>query len=361
MAAHPKDELVSPYPYYGGKQRAVNEVWASVPPDINNYVEPFFGSGAMLLGRPGGAGKLETVNDLDSMIPNFWRAIQKDPDKVAHFADYPVFEVDLHARHAFLLDRVPEVSEKAMADASYYDAEIAGYWVWGIALWIGDGWCDPSVALSRKLPDLYGRGHGRGIRAAGKRPAVKGKGVARQQLPTLQGVRRGVTGTPRMMDVYGARKGIRADRRESILEWMRALSDRMRDVRVMCGDWKRVLGDSVLGTTETRNQGMNPCFVFLDPPYPKEGRTKKLYSVDDDLVWFEAQAWALERGDDPDLRIVLCGYAGDGVTMPSSWREYRWKANGYGPKKNSARERIWFSPHCAPPLRQTSFLSESLS
>lgn len=338
MAAHPKDELVSPYPYYGGKRPAAGECWSRIPPNINNYVEPFFGSGAMLLSRPE-VGKLETVNDIDAMIPNFWRAIKADPDKVAHFADYPVFEVDFHARHAWLLDRLPEISEKAMADMSFYDAEVAGYWVWGIALWIGSGWCDPNIALSRKLPDLYGRGYGRGIRAAGKRPAIKGKGVRR------------------MMDVYGSRKGIRADRKESIQEWFRLLNDRMKDVRVMCGDWKRVLGDSVLGTTRVRNQGMNPCFVFLDAPYPEDGRTKKLYGVDEAQVWWETREWALAHGDDPDLRIALCGYAGENVTMPSSWSEHAWKANGYGNKKNSARERIWFSPHCKPPLKQHSFFA----
>jgi hypothetical protein len=47
------------------------------------------------------------------------------------------------------------------------------------------------------------------------------------------------------------------------------------------------------------------------------------------------------------LRIALCGYEGE-HTMPDSWECIAWKANGgYATsQENSAKERIWFSPHC---------------
>ena len=67
-----------------------------------NYVEPFFGSGAVLLNRPSEPG-IETVNDLDCMVANFWRALQHDPDAVADAADWPVNEADQHARHLWLM------------------------------------------------------------------------------------------------------------------------------------------------------------------------------------------------------------------------------------------------------------------
>lgn len=65
------------------------------------------------------------------------------------------------------------------------------------------------------------------------------------------------------------------------------------------------------------------------------------------------RAWALANGDNPLLRIALCGYEGEHV-MPESWRVFAWKTQGgYGHSQkpgqglaNRVRERIWFSPHC---------------
>jgi hypothetical protein len=69
-------------------------------------------------------------------------------------------------------------------------------------------------------------------------------------------------------------------------------------------------------------------------------------------VWHEAKAWALEHGANPLLRIALCGYD-DGAAWPEGWAALHWKARGgYGSqgdgagRANTARETIWFSPHC---------------
>ena len=62
---------------------------------VKNYVEPFFGSGAMLLSRPDGWVGTETVNDADGLLANFWRAMKFDPEATAHHADWPVNENDL--------------------------------------------------------------------------------------------------------------------------------------------------------------------------------------------------------------------------------------------------------------------------
>lgn len=93
-------DFKAPFPWFGGKRRVAPIVWARFG-DIKNYVEPFFGSGAVLLGRPdfdAGVPPLETVNDKDGFVSNFWRAVQTAPDEVAHYADWPVNENDLHAR-----------------------------------------------------------------------------------------------------------------------------------------------------------------------------------------------------------------------------------------------------------------------
>ena len=112
--------------------------------DVPNYVEPFFGSGAVLLARSDRHqwwDRVETVNDIDGMVSNFWRAVSADPDAVASWADWPINENDLTARHAWLVSRKESLQEKLEGNPDYYDAKIAGWWVWGIGLWIGSEWC----------------------------------------------------------------------------------------------------------------------------------------------------------------------------------------------------------------------------
>lgn len=82
--------LRAPFPYFGGKQRAASLIWERLGAPVN-YVEPFFGSGAVLLARPD-EPRVETVNDVDGMIVNFWRATAANPEAVAAAADWPVHE-----------------------------------------------------------------------------------------------------------------------------------------------------------------------------------------------------------------------------------------------------------------------------
>ena len=142
------------------------------------------------------------------------------------------------------------------------------------------------------------------------------------------------------------RQEYRADS-SALSAYFRALSARLRRVRVCCGDAERVLGPSV-----TFRHGLTG--VFLDPPYDLGGRTGSLYAVETEVAK-RLRAWAIENGDNPLLRIALCGYAGE-HQMPVGWTEYAWKARGgYGSqgegrgRANAVRERIWFSPHCLNP------------
>jgi len=90
--------------------------------------------------------------------------------------------------------------------------------------------------------------------------------------------------------------------------------------------------------------------VLLDPPYSGDsGRDPQLYSTDDHDVAHLAREWALDHGDDPKLRIALCGYEGE-HDMPDSWECVAWEASSINSKTdNHKRERIWFSPHCLKP------------
>ena len=320
--------MKSPFPWFGGKSRVADLVWERFG-DVQNYVEPFFGSGAVLLERPTEAG-IETVNDLDCMVANFWRALKNNPDAVADAADWPVNEVDQHARHLWLSSQ-EEFRERMKTEPDYYDAKIAGWWVWGQCSWIGSGWC------SRQLPHLGDAGTG----IHRKLPHLEdaGRGVNRQ-LPHLGNAGMGVN---RQQEFVEDGEGI-SQTRDALFRYMNDLAGRLRRVRVCCGDWSRVCGPSPtvkLGTTG----------VFLDPPY-LDGRTDAIYSTDSLTVAHEVREWAIAQGDDRKMRIALCGYEGE-HQMPESWECVEWKARGgYGSqgdnqaRENSAKERIWFSPHC---------------
>lgn len=351
----PSDAIKAPFVYFGGKSKAAPLVWEAFGSSVSNYVEPFAGSLAVLLGRPGGAGKLETVNDRACMIVNFWRSIQHDPYGVAAHCDWPVSEVDQNARHRWLVEHLQHGArfrESMLSDPDAYDTKIAGWWVWGAANWIGSGWCrEPGTGpghVHSKIPDLYGRGSGRGIRCA-----LPERDSARvpKKLPNLGNYGNGVC---RSRIPAGCAEAVNAlcaemvdERAPPCFGWFVALAERLRRTRIVCGDWQRVLTPSVLGTTTTRNSGMVPCAVFLDPPYSDAVRDPHLYSVDDGAIATKVVEWAIAHGDDPDLRIAVCCYASEGHRFPAGWTEHSWTTRrGYGPHRD--QERIWFSPNCFP-------------
>lgn len=74
-----------PFSYYGGKQRIASQIVALLPPH-RHYVEPFAGSLSILLAKP--PTKLETVNDLDGDLVNFWRVLRDRPDELIRVAAF---------------------------------------------------------------------------------------------------------------------------------------------------------------------------------------------------------------------------------------------------------------------------------
>jgi DNA adenine methylase len=260
-------------------------------------------------------------------ISNFWRAIQKDPAAVANSADWPVNEADLHARSLRMLETLPAHVERMHADPEHFDSERAGVWVWGVCTAIGGNW-------------MQGKGKNATPRLCGW---VRGNGM--HALPAI-----GHSG-----------RGSHSPERESLTSWFEDLSARLRRVRVACGDFERVLTGAVTGASNTlKNMGMSPCGVFLDPAYA--GHEKKYLAEAGDASKRAAE-WAIANGDDSHFRIALCGYEGE-HTMPASWTEFAWKAQGglgnrNKDNKNAARERIWFSKHCNALDQQRDLFSQA--
>lgn len=130
-------ELPPPFPWFGGKSRAAPLVWSALG-NVANYVEPFAGSLAVLLARPSShfqTPRIETVNDKDHYLSNFWRAVSFAPDEVARWADWPINEDDLYSRHLWLVNEGgPRLTEGIESDPEYFDAKIAGWWFGGFVL-----------------------------------------------------------------------------------------------------------------------------------------------------------------------------------------------------------------------------------
>lgn len=364
----------APFPAAGGKSAVAEMVWSRlghvrnfVAPAyrgsdsiIGGYYEPFANSIALLLANPEYDWEnecwlvkhppLETVNDLDAFIANFWRSVANDPEATAHWANWPVSEPDLHGRHRWLVQQHDFV-ERMMRDPDFYDPKIAGWWVWGACLWIGRMWCsvdythlssDTSVWLPR--PHVSGSGMG-----------VNGRRLS-QQKPVLNGKRNTGVYVPGNLPL------------ESYFE---ALANRLRGVRILCGDWSRAVTDVVTwNNNSTRGKEAITTIVF-DPPYAAEaGRTEGIYAQDDLEVSHKVREWCLEwvefsdgfvgyRYDHPKLRIALCGYEDEhGPHMPDTWECVTWKAHGgyenqnknkTEEERNRNKERVWFSPNCIRP------------
>lgn len=417
-------KLKAPYPAFGGKAKVAPLIWARLG-DVSNYIEGFAFSAAVLLGRPT-EPKIETINDANHFVANFWRAVAADPGAVVDACDHPVNECDLHARHRWLVQS-PEAREslsRVKAEPDYFDARIAGWWAWGACCWIGSGWCDTGELRSdgsprEKSPSMeWCQSGGKGVNGIvttsdqSKRPRVpssvggylpgvlNGPTEKRPQLNTgnshhgrgINGEAKGLGGSadhrPQLADAYSRGRGVHgndsagtcAQRRAWLLDWFGRLRDRLRTVRVCCGDWERVCGSPSVTTR------LGVTGLMLDPPYavnldrlrlwiahllglgpepPASGkgdtsRAAHLYANDrthdvDKLV-ARVHVYCRERGADPLMRIALCGYEGEHEDLEAlGWSVVAWTASGgYGNRSakgraNRARERIWFSPHCVDP------------
>jgi DNA adenine methylase len=287
--------LKAPFPYFGGKSSVGDVVWRHFG-NPKMYVEPFCGSAAILLARPGEPPfRKEIINDYDGNVANFWRAMKYDPDGVADVADWPTNHIDLMARKKYVLKEYDAMREKLIADPEYCDPKIAGYWAWILSNLIGN-----SFSSINAIPYIK---HPRGVGSI-----------------------------------------------KNVFEYMKQLQKRLADVMVVCGDWKQVMG----GNWRTSD---GDCAVFLDPPYaPETGRWNNIYRSDELTVAKDVLDWCKENGNNHLYKIALCGYDGEHNELENmGWTVHAWKTTGgfantakggSRGKENRFKERIWFSPFC---------------
>lgn len=305
----------APFPYFGGKSAVAEIVWRILGQPAH-YIEPFFGSGAVLLARPGCDFKkhTETVCDKDGFIANVWRSIKFHPDETAEWCDWPVNHADLMARRAELIKNESRLLDNLVNDPMWCDPVLAGYWIWAASCWIGSG-----LTCKTAIPEL-----------------VKSKGVYKKswQIPHLAYKGRGIHKKSYQNKIYFV---------------LNQLSERLRHVRVVCGDWTRICGGNW-------QDNIGSVGIFFDPTYGiKANRTKNIYSQDSLSVADDVRDWCLSRGDMPSYKIILAGYFEEHKSLlDNGWTFKKWKAKGgytAGKEtqsgKNRLKETLFLSPHCS--------------
>ena len=403
-------KIKAPYPYFGGKAKVAADIWQRLG-KTDRYIEPFFGSGAVMLASPyWRETKKEIINDLNHFVANFWRALQAEPDAVAYHCDYPTIECDLHSRHLWLVNEGAEILKQCAYDEAFYDTKAAGWWVWGMANWIGShfavgtgGWTRERLKLAEDIGSLdladikavEGEivNDGRGVNR--KRPHLssgqgvnrklphcgRGRGVNRKlpHLRSSQGVNRQLPhlrsgqGVNRQLPHCGGGRGVNQlmpvtdesftdelsffPRNHGLYQYIRELSQRFIEVDVCCGDWLRILKPAVtLAGKESAGKGT--CAVFLDPPYSAEAGRSSVYAVEDFSVAHAVRDWCIEETDNENIRIALAGYDVEHAILEKEygWEAFSWSANGgysnfaaqgNASHANKKREVIWFSPSCS--------------
>lgn len=321
--------LTAPFPYFGGKRRIAPEVWRRFgDPDL--YIEPFAGSLAVLLNRDMPCLS-EVVSDRNGYISNFWRSTQRDPELVAYWADYPTFHQDLTARQRSLWEWREANIQRLIEDTDYYDAQYAGWWVWGVSNWIGSNYAEPTDMLGRRFSDRIPR----------ISPSGSGAGVS------MQRKRFGSTtphSNPRAKSKSA--RSVRIWQRDALTEYFQKLAYRLKDVAVFNWDWSRVTASSLPENTVPVSRD---CAIFLDPPYRMRDRSRGIYVSDlDDSsedVAVQSYKWACDHGE--IFKVAYCCLTTDFPT-PNGWDEIVMNLTGYS-KKRTKVEKIMFSPMCFHP------------
>lgn len=318
-------------PYFGNKTRVAATVWERIG-NVDVMIEPFCGSASFTLRRPyqhwkaGGREKHEILNDINAFIPNYFRSVKNNPSEVAKYVDHPVTELDLVARYRYLAFKEKKKFIRLMkTDPDYFDPKRAGYFIWGLCLWIG---ITEFVAARgnnwSKLPELFSR-----------------KGFIAKDNPIIK------DGKIWTCDIHT----------KKVEERISILSNRMQNVTAACGSWKRVVNADSMFSKAKGSIG-----VFLDPPYPETyndkekqtygGMTKTGSELQTDVFDF-----CKEYGKRKNVRIAVCGYKNDGYNklLKYGWTKLKWSASGgYANQgtentENRHNERIWFSPYCLKP------------
>lgn len=122
-----------PLKYYGSKWTIAPWIVRHFPYGFKNYVEPLFGGGSVFFQM--NRAPLETINDADGAVVNYWRVVRDDPERLADALlntpwardefelaaidprPAPLFEIaDVERARRFALRAYMSLSNRAIAD-----------------------------------------------------------------------------------------------------------------------------------------------------------------------------------------------------------------------------------------------------
>lgn len=93
--------------YPGSKKRIASWIISHMPPH-HSYLEPFFGGGAVLFEKKPSA--IETVNDLDGDVVNFFRVLRNQKEELKEWLKYTPYAREVY-REAFELHPQSEIEQ----------------------------------------------------------------------------------------------------------------------------------------------------------------------------------------------------------------------------------------------------------
>ena len=89
-------------PWVGGKGKLKEIIYQVFPPDVTRFTDHFGGSGAMLLGLPPKADRLDVYNDFDAELTNLFLCVR---DRLlALTEELKIFPIQSEAEYAMLRD-----------------------------------------------------------------------------------------------------------------------------------------------------------------------------------------------------------------------------------------------------------------
>lgn len=232
------------FPWPGGKAKVAPVVWSRFGL-VDEYWEPFVGSAAVFLARPGGRYGREILNDHNSDVVNVHQTAKLDPTGLVEHLETPLSHVAMEVNARILRQQRTSLSRMLRSALDYCDTRLA-------ALFLVNA-CGQmrQERYSAPHPVLSANG-GQGVFSQGARP---------HQAPIIS-----------------------------------AISKRLHGVEIQCRDWRTI-------SLWIKPREVGVTGVFLDPPY--DGTARATYGCRN--VAQGVRRWAIKHGEHPNMRIALCG------------------------------------------------------
>ncbi len=215
-------------------------------------------------------------------------------------------------------------------DPDHFDPKIAGWWVAGVCGWIGSGFCPgdgPWIVRDGELVDRRGdlSNAGQGINRQMPHVGDAGQGINRQM--------------PHVGD---------AGRGAFIEEWFGTLAARLRDVRVLSGDWTRCLTESLTTRHGVTGRIPRPALRRRDRADPRlRRRLRHRLRRRAPLVPSRTATTAASASPSAATRARATTRSSTTAGPPTHGAPQRPYGGGSGKgDENRHRERIYFSPAC---------------